>query len=420
MNEANETLYYRRQFGELLGEALRTGSVVYLSGPRKAGKTALVREVCQGNYVSFNSPLLLAPALDDPETYYRSLRENELNIVDEAHFIAELFRYAENGLKNNYDNPGQNPGKRCLFIGPVGFRVLFGQMAAPERRIRELVRLPFSVAERRRTAAIFLRRLMIGKLAPRTFNTGRIADEIEGATFPELALNPEIDREQWFDGLLSTILQRDIQTAIGIRNPERIVPLLISLSTRVGSLLNDASVMKEIGLDAKTYAKYKAAALYTFLTFEIEPWSGPIRIKKRLVRQSKIYFTDSNLLCYIMRRGLREVLAGDPVTARRLFENFIATEIVKQASGVKGMRIRHFSLSGGKEVAFMIEAENGASVGIDVSFKSVLSDRDFSNLQVMRTALGKNFNRGLIIYPGNEQIEFPDGLWAIPVNALWE
>ena len=104
----------------------------------------------------------------------------------------------------------------------------------------------------------------------------------------------------------------------------------------------------------------------------------------------------------------------------RLFENFIATDIIKQAAGVKGMRIRHFSLSGGKEADFIIEAENGAAVGIDVIFKSVLSDRDFGNLQVMRTALGKNFNRGFIIYAGTEQFEFSDGLWAIPVNALWE
>ena len=420
MNAANEAIYYRRQFGGFLIEALRDGSAVYLRGPRKAGKTMLIREACQGNYINFNSPLLLAPALDDPETFYRSLRENELNIVDEAHFAAELFRYAENAPENNHDNPGHNFGKRCLLIGPIGTPMLFDRKAKPESRIRELTLLPFSVAEFRRVGVVFLRRLLIGKLMPRTFSAGRIEDEIECATFPELALNPGIDRIQWFDSFLSTILQRDIQTVVGIRNPEKIVPLLIALSARVGGLINDASVIKETCLDAKTYAKYKAAALHTFLTFEIEPWSGPNRIKKRFVRQSKIYFTDTNLLCYIMRRGLREIFTGDPVTSGRLFENFVATEIVKQTAGVRGMRVRHFSLSGGKEVDFIIEAENGAAVGIDVSFKSVLSDRDFGNLQAMRASLGKNFNRGFIIYAGTEQVEFSDGFWAVPVNALWE
>jgi len=420
MNETEEASYYRRQCDGLLVEALKTGSAVYVSGPRKAGKTALAREVCQGNYQSLNSSLLLASVLDDPETFYRSLSENGLNIVDEAHFASELFRYAENAPANINENPGQSAGSRHLMIGSMGLAMLFGHKAASECRIWQLTLLPFSAAERRRAGVNFLRRLLIGKLSPRIFNAAKITDEIECATFPELALNPEIDREEWFDDFLSTILQRDIQTAAAIRNPERIVPLLVSLAARVGSLLNDASVIKETGLDAKTYAKYKAAVMYTFLTFEIEPWSGQNRTKKRLVRQSKIYFTDTNLLSYVMRRNLREVFAGDPVASGRLFENYIATEIIKQAAGVRGMRIRHFSLAGGKEVDFIIEAENGAAVGIDVIFKSVLSDRDFGNLQLMRTALGKNFNRGFILYAGTEQFEFFDGLWAVPVNALWE
>ena len=417
-----ELLYNSRQFERLLIEALKTGSTIYLNGPRKSGKTTLAREVCREvNYISFNSPLLLASALDEPEAFFQSLPENELNIVDEAHFAAELFRYAENAPENNYDNLEQSSGNRYLLISPMSFQMFFGYKETPIHHVSELTLLPFSVAERRRTGTNFLRRLLIGKLMPRTFDAVRITDEIEGATFPELALNPEIDRVQWFDNFLSAVLQRDLQTAVGIRNPERVVPLLFSLAARVGVLLNDASVIKETGLDAKTYAKYKAAAFYTFLAFEIEPWSGLNRIKKRLVRQSKIYFTDTNLMCYIMRRNLREVFAGgDSVTSGRLFENFVATEIVKQTAGIRGMRIRHFGLSGGKEVDFIIEAENGAAVGVDVCFKSVLSDRDFGNLQVMRTALGKNFNRGFIIYTGTEQTEFSDSLWAIPVNALWE
>jgi predicted AAA+ superfamily ATPase len=420
MGKAKEPLYYKRQFEKLLTEALRTYSAVYLSGPRKAGKTTFARDVCRGNYVSFNSPFLRKSVLDTPETFFKSLPENELNIVDDAHFAAELFRHAENESENNAVNSGQSPGNRYLLVGPMGLPMLFGHRATRKSRVKELTLLPFSAAERRQTGTNFLRRLLIGKLAPRTFESARLADEIEGATFPELALSPKTDREQWFDGFLSAILQRDIQTVAAIRNPERIVPLLVSLAARVGGLLNDASAIKETGLDAKTYAKYKAAVLNTFLTFEIEPWSGPNRIKKRLLCQSKIYFTDTNLLCYVMRRDLREVLDGDPVTAGRLFENFVATEIIKQAAVINGIQIRHFSLTGGKEADFVIEAENGAAVGIDVSFKSVLSDRDFGNLRAMRTALGKNFNRGFVIYAGTDQIEFSDGFWAVPVNALWE
>jgi predicted AAA+ superfamily ATPase len=420
MNEAERPLYYRRQFEGLLIEALKTHPVVYLSGPRGAGKTTLAREVCRGNYVSFNSPLLLVSALSSPETFLRSLPENELSIVDEAHFAAELFRYPQNGSENNSEKIGQNPGNRRLLIGPMGLRMLSDHEPDLKNRVKELTLLPFSSAERRRAATNFLRRLLAGKLTRRTFDAVQLSDEIEGATFPELVLHPEIDRTQWFDGFLSAVFLRDIQNVACIRNSERIVPLLVAFATRVGGLLNDASVIKETDLDAKTYAKYKAAALYTFLTFEVEAWNGPNRLNRRFVRQSKVYFTDTNLLCYVTRRNLRDVLADDPVTAGILFENFIASEIIKQAATIYGTRLSHFCPSGGKEVDFVIEAKNGAAVGIDIKFKSALSARDFANLRVMRDTFGKNFSRGFIIYAGTEQIEFSDGFWAIPANALWE
>ena len=422
MGKAKAPHYFRRQFERLLDEALKTHPAVYLSGPRKAGKTTLAREVCRGNhhYTSLNSSLSLASVLDAPEPFFQSLPVKELNIIDEAHFAAELFRYAENRSENNVDNSVQSSGTGYLLIGPMGRQMLFSRKAASESRVEELTLLPFSAAERRRSETNYLRRLLIGKLIQRTFEPARLADEIESATFPELALNSGIDHEQWFDGFLSVVLQRDIQTAAVIRNPERIVPLLVSLAARVGGLINDASVIKETGLDAKTYAKYKAAVLYTFLTFEIEPYSGPNRVRKRLLRQSKIYFIDTNLLCYVMRQNLRELLSGDRATSGRLFENFIATEIIKQAAVINGIKVRHFSLAGGSEVDFVIEAGNGAAVGIDICFKSTLSERDFSHLRTMRTALGKNFSRGFVLYAGTEQIEFSDGLWAVPVNALWE
>lgn len=421
MSKAKTLNYCKRQFEGLLINALKTHSAVYLSGPRKTGKTVLVREVCEGNnYMSFNSPLLLASVLAAPETFFHSLPKNDLNILDDAHFAADLFQYAEKlpgDTGNTHVHTNEN---RYLSIGSTRLSMLYDRGAVKKSHVKELKLLPFYAAERRLIGTNFLRRLLVGKLAPRTFATCRLDEEIEQATFPELAMDAKIDRERWFDDFLSIVLQRDIQTVAAIRNPERIVPLLVSLAARVGGLINDASVIKEIGLDAKTYAKYKMAAFQTFLAFEIEPWSGPNLTKKRLLRQSKIYFIDTNLLCYVMRRGLREVLSDDPVTAGRLFENFIATEIIKQAAFILGIKIRHFGMADGKDVDFAIEAEHGPVVGIDVSFKSVLSDRDFNNLKAMHSVLGKNFNRGIVIYAGKEQVEFSHGLWAVPVNALWE
>ncbi|MDR1728474.1 MAG: DUF4143 domain-containing protein [Acidobacteriota bacterium] len=380
----------------------------------------LAHTVCPGRHVSFNSPLLLSSALAEPEAFVYRLAADELNIVDEAQFAPGLFRILANLAAQTGATPTAAKSPRCLLVGATDASVFPGFAEVPGGRVAELALLPFSAAERHRSAANFLRRLLARKPSPRTFPPARLADEIGGATFPALALCPDVARTQWFDDYLSEVLQRDVQNVAGIRNPERMVPLLEALARRVGGLLNDAAVTKEAGLDAKTCGKYKAAARHTFLTFEIEPWDKPGLTGRRNVRQRKLYFMDTNLLCYVMRRDLGEVLEGDPATAARLFENFVATELVKQVGAILGTRIRHFNPSGGREVDFVLEDATGTAVGIDVKHKPVLSSGDFDSLRAMRGTLGIDFNRGIVLYSGVELAQFDDNLWAVPVNALWE
>jgi predicted AAA+ superfamily ATPase len=247
-----------------------------------------------------------------------------------------------------------------------------------------------------------------------------LVDVISAATYPEIALNSQIRRKQWFDDYLTTILQRDVKTLADIRNPNNIVQLLVSLSQRVGSLLNNASITKETGLDAKTYAKYKGLVNNTFLTFEIEPWSKPNKLNKRFVKQSKLYFNDTGLLCYVMRRDLSDIYKSDSSAMGHVFENFIATEIMKNATALEGVGVSHFNLSGGKEVDFVLENASGEVIGIEAKLDSAISDRDFANMRILRDMLGDRFRKGAIIYAGTEQVPFKDDMWAMPVNCLWE
>lgn len=418
MKTEDRSFVYDRHLGHLLAEAVRTRPVVYLNGPRQVGKSTLARVACEGNYLSFDSPLLLSSASASPEAFLASLPTDTLNIVDEVQLVPALFRQ----MKRVVDESRLGAKNAGLFLltGSANLLALPKLSQALAGRMSVLTLLPFSVAERRRTGVRGLKHLTDEPLTLRTYAKADLADVIEGATFPELALHQEIDRTQWYDAYLTTLLQRDVRSVASIRNPERLVQLLVSFALRVGSLINDSAIMKENGLDAKTYGKYKAVTMNTFLTFEVEPWSKPNRLNKRYVRQRKLYFTDTGLLCYVLRRSLRDLFSRDPVTAGHVFENFVATELLKQAGALIGTRLSHFNLSGGKEVDFVVEDAEGGVVGIEVKSTSSLSERDFANLRVLRDMIGERFKRGLVIYTGTEQVPFQDGLWAIPVNALWE
>ena len=106
-----------------------------------------------------------------------------------------------------------------------------------------------------------------------------------------------------------------------------------------------------------------------------------------------------------------------------LFENFIASEIMKAVSVLPGLYyVSHFNpvRGDGKETDFVIEKDNGETIAIEVKLDSTLTDRDFKNLELCRDTIGDKFKKGVVIYTGADLVPFGDKLWAVPVNFLWE
>jgi predicted AAA+ superfamily ATPase len=411
--------YINRHLDSLLERTIKTRPLIYLNGPRQVGKSTSAQHLSaskQINYVSFDSPLASASAQSDPVAFIKSLPKDRLNIIDEAQMVPEIFSQ----LKATIDESRQNMDNSCLYLltGSANILALPRLAAALVGRMSILTLLPFCAAEYFRTGKNFIESLWNDELTYKKYENTDLVDIISNATYPELALNHQIDRKQWFDDYLTTLLQRDVRTLADIRNPKNIVQLLVSLSGRTGSLLNNASVMKETGLDAKTYVKYKELLHGTFLTFEVEPWAKPNRLGKRFVKQNKIYFNDTNLLCYVMRRSLSEIYRHEPQAMGHVFENFVATEIMKNAKPLVDLYVSHFNISGGKEVDFVIENGHGEAIGLEVKLDSSLSGKDFNNLRILKETLAGHLKKGVIIYTGAELALFKDDMWAVPVNYL--
>jgi predicted AAA+ superfamily ATPase len=287
-------------------------------------------------------------------------------------------------------------------------------------RMSVLTLLPFSSSEYRQSGVNFIKRLFDEELSYRRYGDYDLLDIITNSTYPEPAVNQDINRTQWFDDYLTRILQRDVQTVADIRNPAKVVTLLSILAMRAGGLLNNSLAASDTGLDIKTYERYKAAVINTFLVFEIQPWAKPNRIDKKFIKSSKLFFNDTNLLAYLMRRDIRDIFKNDPSMMGHLFENFIADEIMKNVSPLRDVSVSHFRTSDQKEVDFVAEKNNGDTVGIKVKLSGSLDKRDFYGLKLLKEAVGDRFKKGIVLYTGTEIVPWGEGLWAVPVCYLWE
>jgi predicted AAA+ superfamily ATPase len=284
-------------------------------------------------------------------------------------------------------------------------------------RMAMLALYPFSVAEINNTEANFIDRIWNEDLSIKSYEQANLIDLITKSTFPEISLDKNIDRNAWFDNYLTEIQYSYVQIA-KIRKPELIYQLLVSLAGRVGSLIKNEDIMKDIGMNQFTFEKYKAFCNAAFMTFEIPSWSKPNKLDKRFVRSKKIYFTDTNFLCFLIRRDIREVFEKDRPLMGHLFENFVATEIMKSISVLPGkFYVSHFNpvRGHGKETDFVIENDSGEAIAIEVKLDSSLSANDFKNLELCRDTIGGKFKRGVVLYAGKDAVPFGDKLWALPM-----
>jgi predicted AAA+ superfamily ATPase len=412
---------YNRKLKEFIEKTLTTRPLVYLNGPRQCGKSTLVQNLGlerEANYISFDSSLILAAAKADPANFIQSLPGDALNIIDEVQMAPEIYPC----LKISVDENRARGRGRGLYLltGSANLLALPRLAEALVGRMSVLTLLPFSSGEIRQSSFNFIEGLFQDKLEYRRYKSWDLPDIIGNASFPEPALNSDISRTQWFDDYLTTIVQRDVQSIADIRNPVKIIMLLSVLALRAGRLLNNSAVAQETGLDIKTYDRYKGGVVNTFLVFELPSWSKPNRLNKRFTKASKLYFNDTNLLAYLMKRDLREIYRNDRITMGRLFENFIATEIMKNASSLTDASVSHFRTSDNKEVDFVIERTNGDTVGIEVKLDGSPDAHDFYGLKLLKEAVGGYFKKGIVIYPGSEIVPWGEGLWAVPACYLWE
>lgn len=411
-------MYIKRTLQEALLKTLNTRPVVYLKGPRQVGKSTLVQnlKIKNSNYITFDSPMLLMTAKNDPETFIKNLPKKTLNIIDEVQLASEIFRQ----IKIEVDTARKTSKNKSMFLltGSANLITIPKLAEALVGRVSILNLLPFSSREFYKNKNNFIQNCFEKNLTSSIVSKNNLLEVIKNASFPEIALNKKIDRIKWFDDYLSTIVQRDVKNVAEIRTPEKILKILALLSQRAGSIINDSAVSSDLGMDRKTYEKYKAIILNTFLTFEIKPWS--IKFSKRFIKSSKLYFTDTNMLVYTMHRNLEDLQKSDPYIFGHVLENFVATELMKQLSNLNEYNLFFYRTNQGNEIDFVIEKNNGDTIAIEVKASNKIETNDLKGILELKELCKNKFKKGIVLYNGKELVPYQEDIWLVPLEALWK
>lgn len=394
-------------------EALSDTPVVLIVGPRRAGKTTLVRKMGEAGrtYITLDDQTVLDAAQSDPAGFIRGLNKAT---IDEIQRAPDLLLAIKKTVDEDY-----RPG-RFLLTGSANVLTLPRVADSLAGRMETLQMLPLAKAEIEGRSPSFLERLFEGKLKsqPEAIVGDDLVDLVLRGGFPEaIARESERRRQDWTRSYLTSILTRDLRDIADVEKLTELPKFVRLLAEHTGQLVNYSQLGAGINVSHKTGQRYVGLLEQVFLIATVQPWFT--NALKRIVKTPKLHFLDSGLLA--SARGLTfDRVKADRGAFGGPLESFVFSEVLKLMTA-SDLRLTpyHFRDRDTREVDIVLERDDGKIAAIEVKASATVKSGDFSGLRALAEACGDRFAFGAVLYDNTDVVPFGDRLAAAPLSSLW-
>jgi hypothetical protein len=353
-----------RQIAPFLSQALRRFPAVVVTGPRRAGKTTLLRSsLPHAQYVLLEDPDIQDRIRRDPRAFLDSLRPPV--IFDEIQNTPQLLDYVRTLVDARPRKMGQ-----WLFTGSQEAPLMQGVTESMAGRAAILQLLPFSLKE---TAK---------------------ADPLLGG-FPEVVLRPR-GRELWFASYLQTYIERDVRLITSVRDLPAFRRFLSLVASRHGQMLNKSDLAAPLGVSVPTIAEWLRILEMTGQIILVPPYFE--NFGKRLVKSPKVYWGDTGLACHLLGIQTQAELERSPFLGS-IFEGFVAAEILKSLVN-RGQRkeLYYFRDQQGLEIDFVVPRPNARFWLVEAKASKTVHPSMAAPMLALTRAAGDRVTRRLVVY----------------------
>ena len=371
----------------LLGDHLLSLSRVYpilsLTGPRQSGKTTLVRALFRDHaYVNLENLDERLAAEEDPRRFL-STHEGAGVIIDEAQRVPALFSY----LQGIVDESGQMGG--FILTGSQNFLLLDKITQSLAGRVGICNLLPFGLPE----------------LAP----VDRVPDSLDEALFTggyPVLYDRSLSPRDYFPSYIQTYIERDVRSITNVVNLGTFQRFVRLCAGRTGQLLNMSSVAQELGVNYKTVRSWLSILEAGFIVFTLSPHHR--NFGKRVVKQPKLYFYDTGLLCALLGIHSADQIANHYLRGQ-IYESFVIAEYLKCRHNAR-LRPNAFFWrdSSGHEIDLLLE-DGPVHRAVEIKSGETLHDDFFRGLRYFQKLSSISRDSCYLVYGGERGQSRRDG-----------
>ncbi len=297
--------------------------MVFLAGPRQAGKTWLAKEIAK----TYQHPVYLNYDNAEHRKIIRKqawLDNTDLLILDELHKMPRWKNY----LKGLYDTKSESLHILVTGSARLDLYQKVGDSLAGRYFLHHL--FPISLAELKQ----------IGKPC-------NIDYLLERGGFPEPYLaESNVDAKRWRLQYIESLLRVDVLDYKSIENLQAMRMIFDLLRRKVGSPISYKSIAEDVQVAPNTVKKYIKILEDIYVIFRVSPYTK--NIARSILKEPKIYFYDTGLV-----EGEEGVI----------FENLIANALFRHAFANidyagEPYQLKYLRTKDGREVDFALICNN--------------------------------------------------------------
>ena len=356
-------------WSERLLAAWKQASIVWLTGPRRAGKTVLAQSLPEAEFLNCDLPSV-AERLRDPESFFRSVKQR-LVVFDEVHQLPDP--------------------SRLLKIGADGFPKL-KILATGSSTLAATQKFRDSLTGRKRVVQLVP--VLHEELA--AFDVTDVRDRLLRGGLPPALLaerhNPEFYAE-WMDSYFA----RDVQELFRLEKRAGFLRLLELVFRQSGGMLDVSKLAAASQISRPTVTNWLEVYQITHVAHVVRPFSAGGR--REIVAQPKVFGFDTGLVCHA--RGWDRLRPDD---CGVLWEHLVLDTLI--AAGLS--KIHFWRDKQQREVDFVVPGGRDAVAAIECKWRPEAFET--RGLAAFREQYpnGKNFVVSPLSGPAYERVQ--DGL----------